>query len=330
MEILLDLLGLAAGIAILVWSADVFVGGAAALARRCGISPLLVGMVVIGFGTSLPEMMVSLFSALAGSPSIALGNAYGSNTANICLILGLTALLKPIRVPSDVLRREIPVLLVATVISGFLLADHMIRRVDALVLIALFAVALVNNIAIEKRRDLAGAPEPGEGEAASGSVARMVVKIVGGLVLVTASSRLLVVCAVGLARAMGVPDLVIGLTVVAIGTSLPELASSLAAIRKNEHDLAIGNIVGSNLFNTLVVVGIAGTAAPMVDETSRATVGAVLARDYPAMLGLTLLLLVFCIPFRKGRPARINRIEGAVLLAGYIVYMIVLALGAKA
>lgn len=327
MAIALDLLGLFAGIGILVWSADVFVGGAAALARRCGISPLLVGMVVIGFGTSLPEMMVSLLSALAGSPSIALGNAYGSNVANICLILGLTALLKPIRVPSGVLRRELPILLVATAICGFLLFDHMIRRVDALAMLAIFGLVLVNNIAIENRRESAGEPE--QGTEATGSVAKMVAKIVVGLALVTASSRLLVVCAVRLAQAMGVSDLVIGLTVVAIGTSLPELASSLAAIRKNEHDLAIGNIVGSNLFNTLVVVGIAGSVAPMVDETSRAMMRTVLVRDYPAMTGLTVLLLVFCIPFRKGHPARINRFEGAVLLAGYIVYMAALAMGGR-
>lgn len=319
MEILLSLLGLAVGIALLVWSADVFVDGSAAFAKRCGMSSLLIGMIIIGFGTSMPEMLVSVLAALEGSPSIALGNAYGSNTANIGLILGLTAALSPVAVAKGVLRRELPVLIAITLVCGALLMDGMISRLDAVIMLVLFAGFLVNNIVRETK-----APENGEGEGGAAkniSLKKSILMILVGLILLVVSSRLLVVCSVRIASALGVPDLVIGLTIVAIGTSLPELASSLAAIKKNEHDLALGNIVGSNFFNTLAVVGLACVITPMTSGVGKDAVAAILHRDYPVLIAMTLFLLLCCIPLKKGTQAKIYRSEGILLLSAFIVYL---------
>ena len=318
MGLLLDFLGLAVGIAVLVWSADVFVGGSAALARRCGMSSLLIGMVVIGFGTSMPEMLVSVLAAAEGSPSIALGNAYGSNTANIGLILGITALLAPIAVARSVMRRELPLLLGATVVSYALFFNGVITRLEAAILLVLFIGILGFNIYNGKRQ---ADEADNDLEAKPMSLGKSLLMVVGGLVFLVGSSRLLVVCAIGIARALGVPDLIIGLTIVAVGTSLPELASSIAAIRKKEHDLVLGNIIGSNLFNTLAVVGLACIITPMTDGADREAVHMVVVRDYPVVLGLTILLVVVCIPWRRGCKAVINRLEGAMLLLAYVAYI---------
>ena len=318
MDLLLDLVGLAVGIAVLVWSADVFVGGSAALARRCGMSSLLIGMVVIGFGTSMPEMLVSVLAAAERSPSIALGNAYGSNTANIGLILGLTAALAPIVVAKSVLRRELPLLIGATVISYVLFFNGAITRLEAVVLLVLFMVILGFNIYNGKRQD---DEAENDLDAKPVSLGKSLLMVIGGLVLLVGSSRLLVVCAIGIAHVLGVPDLIIGLTIVAVGTSLPELASSIAAIRKKEHDLVLGNIIGSNLFNTLAVVGLACVITPMTNGVEREAVHMVIVRDYPVVLTLTILLAIVCIPWRRESKALINRLEGAVLLLVYVAYI---------
>lgn len=327
MTLLLYFLGLVIGIAVLVKSADVFVDGSASLARRCGVSPLLIGMVIIGFGTSLPELTVSFLAGLQGNPDIALGNAYGSNTANIGLILGVTACIAPIAVGKGILGRELPILLGVTVLCGALLLFNnldfsafafSITREDAILMLGAFAFLVTLNVLREKNQDGNGS-EDGAAAAAhtlGGSLARIVI----GLALVVGSSRLLVWCAVHLAQALGVPDLVIGLTIVAIGTSLPELASSIAAIRRHEDDLALGNVIGSNLFNTLAVVGLAAVVSPMTDAADQASIRAVMVRDYPVMILGTVFLLLVSIPFR-GRAARITRGEGAFLLASYFAYL---------
>lgn len=324
MGILADIVGLLIGFVALVWSADVFVDGSAALARRLGVPPLIVGMVVIGFGTSFPEMLVSALSALEGSPSIALGNAFGSCTANIGLILGLSAFLAPVAVARSVVRRELPVLVIATAICHFLLRDGSLSRVDGFALLAAFALAMAVNMggSIAGRRDGNGDPAPGN--AAAAPLGMTLLKVVGGLVVLAGSSRLLVVCAIGLAKALGVPDLVIGLTVVAIGTSLPELASAIAAVRRREHDLVTGNIIGSNLFNTLTVVGIASAIAPMRGDAASVTIADVLRRDLPFVWVATLLVALSCIPWRRGEPARIGRGMGMAMMLLYAVYVAVL------
>jgi cation:H+ antiporter len=312
---LMPFLAIVFGLALLVWSADRFVDGAAATARHFGMSPLLIGMVIIGFGTSAPEMVVSALAASQGNPGIALGNAYGSNITNIALILGLTALISPITVHSQVLRKELPILTLVTALAAWQIQDGHITRMDAAVMLSLFSLLMGWTIwqGLQKKVDTFGNEMAQELELNIMPLRRALFWLALGLLLLILSSRLLVWGAVDIAQGFGVSDLIIGLTIVAVGTSLPELASALAATRKGEHDLALGNIIGSNLFNTLAVVGIAGAIHPM-------SVGSeVFSRDMLVMAGLTLSLFVIGYGFR-GRQGRINRIEGAVLLAVYATY----------
>ncbi len=313
-DMLVSSLAIILGLVLLVWSADRFVGGSTALARHFGMPPLLIGMVIVGFGTSAPEMSVSALSAMQGNPAIALGNAYGSNIANIALILGLAALVSPIAVHSAVLHKELPILTMVTFLAGYQLWDGRLSRTDAWVLLLVFAGLMgwtiwqglrrrEDNLAVEVEQAFKVEPMP---------FGRAFFWLVVGLVVLVASSRLLVWGAVALARGFGVSDLVVGLTIVAVGTSLPELASSLIAARKGEHDIALGNVLGSNLFNTLAVVGIAGMIHPM------AVPGDVLSRDLPVMVVLTLSLFVIGYGFRG--PGRINRVEGGLLLVAFLGY----------
>ncbi|OLO08283.1 calcium/sodium antiporter [Salinicola sp. MH3R3-1] len=302
------------GLGVLVWSADRFVDGASATARHLGLSPLLIGMLVIGFGTSAPELMVSALAAVQGNPGLALGNAYGSNITNIALIVGLVALLSPLAVHSQIIRQELPVLGVMTLISLWCLHDGVISRIDAIVLLALLFGFLGYSIWRSQRpgKDALQTDMEADATGQDMSLKQGVIWTLIGLALLIVSSRFLVWGAVTIAEAFGVSDLVIGLTVVAIGTSLPELASSISAVRKGQHDLVLGNVVGSNLFNTLAVVGLAGVIRPIdVDP-------AVVVRDWPVMAALTVALLVFGIGL-KGQ-GRINRLEGGALLASFIGY----------
>ncbi|WP_172962238.1 calcium/sodium antiporter [Hydrocarboniclastica marina] len=309
------------GLIVLIWSADRFVDGASGTARYAGMPPLLIGMIIVGFGTSAPEMVISAFAASEGNPGIALGNAYGSNISNIALILGFTAVLSPIFMRNSAIRRELPLLTLATLVAGWQLWDGELSRMDGIVLLLLFFVIM--GYAVFKA--MRGEAEPLGGEPDSEvlqhsmSLGRSLFWLVLGLVLLIISSRALVWGAVEVARALGVTDLVIGLTVVAIGTSLPELASSLAAVRKGEHDLAFGNILGSNIFNTLAVVGIAATIQPMSVEP------VVLWRDWSIMIALTLGLFIMAWGFRILGPGRITRPEGGLMLvlyAGYLYWVV--------
>ncbi|RJX30497.1 MAG: calcium/sodium antiporter [Desulfurivibrio sp.] len=302
------------GLALLVWSADRFVEGSATTARYFGMPPLLIGMVIVGFGTSAPEMVVSALAASQGNPGIALGNAYGSNITNIALILGVTALISPIAVHSQVLRQELPILTAVTALAAWQIWDGGITRTDAVVLLAVFGGLMAWTIrqGMQKKVDALGSEMEQELEVRAMPIRRAVFWLVVGLVMLIVSSRILVWGAVEIAHGFGVSDLIIGLTIVAVGTSLPELASAIIATRKGEHDIALGNVLGSNLFNTLAVVGIAGTIHPL-------TVGPeVFNRDMLVMAALTLSLFVIGYGFR-GR-GRINRVEGVVLLACYVGY----------
>ena len=307
-------LAIAFGLALLVWSADRFVEGAAATARHFGMPPLLIGMVIVGFGTSAPEMVVSALAASQGNPGIALGNAYGSNITNIALILGITALISPIAVHSQVLRKELPILTVITALAAWQLWDGEISRIDAFVLLGVFAGLMAWTIwqGMHKKADAFGSEMEKELAVDAMPIRRAIFWLVVGLVLLIVSSRILVWGAVEIAHGFGVSDLIIGLTIVAVGTSLPELASSVIAARKGEHDIALGNILGSNLFNTLAVVGIAGTIHPMAVGPE------VFSRDILVMAVLTVSLFVFGYGFRG--PGRINRFEGGALLACYVGY----------
>ncbi|MBO7411568.1 MAG: calcium/sodium antiporter [Ottowia sp.] len=317
---------LVVGLALLVWSADRFVDGSAGTARHFGMPPLLIGMVIVGFGTSAPEMAVSALAAWQGNPGIALGNAYGSNICNIALILGVTALISPIAVQSQVLRKELPILTALVALSVWQIADGEISRADAAVLLAVFALlmgwSIWEGMRPGKQDALADDVQKEEEAAQALPLGRAVFWMVAGLVLLVLSSRLLVWGAVEIARAFGVGDVIIGLTIVAVGTSLPELASSVIAARKGEHDIALGNVIGSNMFNILAVVGIAGAIAPLPVEP------AVLYRDAVVMAALTLALFALGIGWRG--PGRINRAEGALLLAcyvGYLAYLVAQVLG---
>jgi cation:H+ antiporter len=314
-------LAAALSLVLLVWSAGRFVEGSAVLARRCGIPPLLIGMVIVGFGTSAPEMAVSAIAARAGNADIALGNPYGSNIANIALILGLSAIVRPIGVHSRVLRKELPVLAGASQLTVGLLLDLSVSRADAAILLSVFSALMVWAVreGVSSRRDALGdavALGMHEGQA---SMRRALGWVLAGLVLLIGSSRILVWSAVEIATSLGVSDLVIGLTVVAVGTSLPELASSLIASRKGEDDIALGNILGSNLFNTLAVVGLAAAIRPLDADPS------MLTRDLPVMGMLTVALFVIGFGFRK--MGRVSRLEGAFLLASYLAYMLWLVAG---
>jgi len=318
---LLPICAVVASLALLVWSADRFVEGSAAAACHSGMPPLLIGMLVVGFGTSAPEMFVSASSSLQGNPGIALGNAYGSNIANIALILGLTALISPVAVHSRVLRQELPILSLVTMLAVWQIWDDELSRIDALVLLAVFAGLMIWSIrqGMRQRSDAFGVEIEEELADCRMPPGRAVLWLIVGLVLLVASSRVLVWGAVEIARQLNVDDLVIGLTVVAIGTSLPELAASMIALRRKEHDIALGNVLGSNLFNTLAVVGIAGVIHPISVPPE------VLSRDMLVMTGLTFFLFIFGYGFRG--PGRINRFEGAALLSVFIGYTVYLVMG---
>ncbi|SFM33697.1 cation:H+ antiporter [Nitrosomonas nitrosa] len=312
------------GLMLLVWSADRFVNGAASTAHYFGMPPLLIGMVVVGFGTSAPEMVVSALAASQGNPGIALGNAYGSNIANIALILGVTTLISPVTVHSQVLRKELPILTAVTVLAAWQVWDGSISRLDAITLLVVFAGLMSWAIwqGLQKQADALGENIAQQLEVRTMTLRQALFWLVLGLVLLIISSRILVWGAVEIARGFGVSDLIIGLTIVAVGTSLPELASSIIAARKGEHDIAVGNVIGSNLFNTLAVVGIAGTIHPL--EVGQE----VFYRDI-AIMG-TLTVWLFIIGYQSSGPGRINRLEGTSLLLcfiGYTAYLIHSAFG---
>jgi len=314
----ISLLLLVAGLALLLWSADRFVGSASVLAGHWGMPPLLIGMIIVGFGTSAPEMTVSVLSAVQGNPGLALGNAYGSNITNIALILGITALISPITVQSEVVRKELPLLLLITGVAAWQLLDGRITRVEASVLLILFVGLLGWNLVQSRRtpRDLLSTDVDDALDKQAMAPMACYVWLPISLIILVLSSQLVVTGAVDLARWFGLSDLIIGLTVVAIGTSLPELASTLIAARRGEQALALGNVLGSNLFNTLVVIGLAASVMPLDVPLE------VVQRDLPVMLGLTLLLLIFGIG-RKG-PGRISRPEGAVFLILFVGYTVLL------
>jgi len=317
-----------AGLALLVWSADRFVDGAAAAARNLGVSPLVTGLILVGFGTSAPEMVVSAMAAWGGNSGISIGNAVGSNITNIGLVIGVAAVIHPLTVHSRLLRRELPLLLVAMLVALLMLLDGELGRADGAVLLAGFVLVVVLTLR------LARAPEAavsGDGDALAHEFAdeltagrmptsRALMWVVIGLTLLLVSSRMLVWGAVEIAQLFGVSDLVIGLTIVAIGTSLPELAATVSAALKGEDDIAVGNVVGSNTFNLLAVLGLPGLIGPGPFDP------AVLNRDFPFMIGSALVFVAMAYGF-KG-PGRINRIEGALLLAGFAGYLLWLGLGA--
>ncbi len=315
-----NLIAIISGIALLIWSADRFVIGAAATAQYLKVSPLVIGLVIMGFGTSAPELMVSSLAALEGSPGIGIGNAIGSNIANIALVLGATALILPIGVRSEILRREFPILLVVTGGSGLMLLDYSLDRWDGAIL--LLSLVLLMSWLIQSSKERA-TDDPFSSEVVSEihdeipahfSLRGALLWTLVGLVVLLFSSRLIVWAAVEIAHAFEISELIIGLTIIAIGTSLPELAASITAARKQEHDMAVGNIIGSNLFNILGVLALPGLIMPGAIDPS------VLSRDFLIMALLTVALYLMSTLFKSEKKS-IGRIEGAILLTCFFGYL---------
>ncbi|MEZ9700260.1 calcium/sodium antiporter [Vibrio sp. 10N.261.46.E12] len=301
------------GLGFLVWSADKLVYGAAALARNFGISPLVIGMTILAMGSSAPEMMVSATAALDGKTDTAVGNVLGSNIANIALILGITALIKPLSISSGVIRRELPLMIGVTLLAGALLWDNHLGFYEGVLLFVLFAAFLFAMLQIsrsEKKNGDAFLDEQ-ESEIPEGvSNPKAAMWVVIGLIILPLAADMLVDNAVTIAKYFGMSDLVIGLTIIAVGTSLPELAASLAGVMKGEDDMAVGNIIGSNVFNILAVMGIPGILNPSI--LSEFAMG----RDFWVMLGVSLLLVVMAL----GKSRSVNRIEGGILIVTFVAY----------
>lgn len=306
---------LVVSLGLLIWSADRLVYGSAALAKNAGIPPLVIGMTILAMGSSAPEMVVSIQAALSGKTDTAVGNVLGSNIANIALILGCTALIKPLSISSGILRRELPLMLGVTLIAGAILWDNYLGFYEGIFLAVMFCLFIITMMKFAKDASLSTEIDPmlSEQEAEIpknvGNIAAIVWVIIG-LALLIFSADKVVESAVTIAKTFGMSDLLIGLTIVAVGTSLPELAASVASVLKGEDDLAVGNIVGSNIFNILAVMGIPAMLAP--SELNPLAMG----RDFYVMLGISILLFLFAI----GRARTINRWEGIALLACFIGY----------
>ncbi len=306
------------GLAILVWGADKLVFGSAALARNIGISPLVIGMTILAMGSSAPEMMVSATAALEGKTDTAVGNVLGSNIANIALILGITAMVKPLSIGSAVIRRELPIMLGVTLIAGMILWDNYLGFYEGILLIGLFSVFILIMLQISRKEQSHGdtlLDEQASEIPAGVNNRHALFWVIVGLILLPLGASMLVDNAVVIAKYFGMSDLVIGLTIIAIGTSLPELAASLAGALKGEDDMAVGNIIGSNVFNILAVMGIPGLLNPSLLSSQA------MGRDFWVMLGVSLLLVALVL----GKRRQISRWEGALLLScfiGYISYLL--------
>jgi cation:H+ antiporter len=308
---------------VLVWSADKFVLGASSLARNLGVSPMIIGLTIVAMGSSAPEMMVAAAASLQGTPDTAIGNAIGSNITNIALVLGLTVLVKPLAVSSSTIKQELPLLLILTILAYWILSDDFFSLSEGIALMISFLgfISILLIKAIKQRKNSA-IDDPMLIEAEQElpeaiSTVKSVFWLLAGMGLLVLSAHFLVNSATFIAKAYGISDLVIGLTIIAIGTSLPELAASIASMMKKEDDLAMGNIVGSNIFNILAVLPFAGIIAPGAINPEASF------RDAPVMMAITGLLFILCFS-RKSGYFRLTRAKGALLLLCFIAYQILL------
>lgn len=316
--LLLAIIFVIVGLVLLIWSADRFIYGASSVARNSGISPMIIGLTIVAMGSSAPEMLVSATAAAQDRLDTSVGNALGSNITNILLVIGLVALLKPISVASLTLKREFPLLILSTFFGFYLLSDHNLTRAEGVMLLLGFA-GFIGLLVYWGKSAAPDDPLIAELTAEipeTTSNLKAAFWVLAGLILLLASSQLLVHGAVTIARHAGISDLVIGLTIIAIGTSLPELAASIIGILKGEDDLALGSIIGSNIFNILAVLGLGAMIGPATLDINAGT------RDSYVMIAATLAMLLMSIRF--GRQQQINRLEGALLLAGFIGYQYLL------
>ena len=319
---LIDSIEVVGGLVLLIWGADRFVLGASAGARNLGVAPLLIGLTVVAFATSAPEILVSVVAAMREEPDLAFGNAIGSNIVNIGLVLGLVAAIKPIELRSATLRREMPALLAVTLLTVSLFLDTFLSRVDGIVMLIGLVIVMIW-LAKLGMRSAANDPIIAEFEAeipTEVSMKMAVLWFVVGLGTLLIGAELLVDGAINVARVLGVSDVVIGVTLVALGTSLPELAVSMVSALKEEHGLAIGNIVGSNIFNLLAVIGIAAAIEPTgVDQS-------VLSLHIFVMVAFTLVL--FAMTYDYDGKSELSRVEGIALFSAFVAYQAYVVQGA--
>lgn len=303
---------------VLSWGADRFVFGASVLAKNIGVSPMIIGLTIVAMGSSAPEIMIAATASFNGNIDTAVGNALGSNITNIALVLGLTALLKPLSIASSTLKKEMPVLLLVSLLAVYFLSDHLLLKIEGLILITLFFAVIGGLTWVSFNMEKGDPLQPEtENEIPSGvSTSIAVMWLIVGMILLPTSAYFMVDSAEVIARYFGLSELVIGLTIIAIGTSLPELAACIAGVLKNEDDLALGNIIGSNIFNLLAVLAMPGLIAPGVIDENAAT------RDSYVMLGLTILLIVFSFNLKGSRC--INRMEGMCLITCFCAYQYLL------
>jgi len=311
-----------AGLVLLVAGGELLVRGASSLAARLGIPPLIIGLTVVAFGTSSPELAVSVQAGLTGQADIAVGNIVGSNIFNVLFILGLSALVVPLVVSEQLVRLDVPVMVAVSVLFLFMASSGAITQAEALVLVLVLLGYLAMQVVLSRRAPSAAPPDapPDAGGTAAGSVLLTILLMVAGLALLMLGSRWLVQSAVAIATLFGVPQLVIGLTVVAAGTSMPEVATSVVAGLRGQRDIAVGNVIGSNIFNILAVVGFAGLVTPGGIAVSPGA----LAIDIPVMVAVAVL----CLPIFISRFS-ITRGEGSLLLGYYALYTTWLVLDAS-
>lgn len=301
----------------LIWGADKFVYGASALARNFGVSPLMIGLTIVAFGTSAPEIFSSAISALNGKPELAVGNALGSNLFNVGVALGIAAVISPLKPPKSLINKEIPALLLVTLVTGALLFDLFLGVFDAAILIAI--TLYFGHRLFRKKVKTAAEPLDSHEDFVAVSNIQASAYLALGLALLILSAQALVAAASSIAESLGVSTAIIGLTIVALGTSLPELAASVTCVLKGHHDLAIGNIVGSNILNLLAVLPFPGLFSPGLIEP------ALFYRDYSIMLALTCLLAYFCYyGIKKGK--MISRLNGVVFLLSYCAWFTVMVI----
>ena len=312
---LMSIISLVSGFLLLIWSADAFTNNGAKIAKIFNISPLVIGLLIFGFGTSAPEMLVSGLAAYEGHPEMSIGNAFGSNIFNIALVLGITAIILPIKVKQDILKKEWVYLMISTLAAGWLLLDGYLSFMDGLILLVLLMLFLFY-VFRESKKDFHVEFEGVQTKPSKQEKGKTWFLLFISLVVLLTSARLVVWGGTTLAIEFGVTDLIIGLTVVALGTSLPELAVSISSAIKKQHEMVVGNIIGSNLFNTLGVLAIPGLILPFEIPNE------VMSRDYPFMLMLTVLLFITSYKFKK--EGTINRFEGVIMIAALCLYLYLL------
>ncbi|AYQ57408.1 calcium/sodium:proton antiporter [Bathymodiolus thermophilus thioautotrophic gill symbiont] len=311
-NILLSIVAILTGFVLLIWSADTFTNNGAKIATIFKVSPLVIGLLIFGFGTSAPEMLVSGLAAMDGKTGLSIGNAIGSNIFNIALVLGISAIIAPIEVKSEILKKEWVFLMFVTIVTGFLLWDKHLGVVDGVILVFLLTLFLTYTLITAKNKNNHEFDEL-EQVIDKGQVGKTWLMLIVGLVVLVSSAKMIVWGGVEIAQIFGVSDLIIGLSVIALGTSLPELAVSISSVLKKQYEMVVGNVIGSNLFNTVAVLAIPGLIHPST------VADGVIYRDYPVMLLLTILLFIVSYKFHKKHI--INRLEGVILVGVFSVYM---------